>query len=121
MQDYTLVKRYRCGSNDAADQNNSGGQKNPYCLIRLIRSRPVVTILEPAWPEPISRILGEKGLRRCRRGWLSRRTSLRFRLALFRCFLQLASRMTFARCQSDTRDEQNKTEFLHVGIECMGG
>ena len=28
--------------------------------------------------------------------------------------MQLASRMTFARCQTDTRDEQNETEFLHV-------
>jgi len=27
--------------------------------------------------------------------------------------------MTFARRQTDTRDEQNKTEFLHVGW--MGG
>src|ERR1700758_3212445 len=94
---------------------------------KTLIARQVSFVLGPrsryqtSWPERFSRILGKKRLRRCRRGWLSRGTSLRFRLALFRCFLQLASRMTFARCQSDTRDEQNKTEFLHVGIECMGG
>jgi hypothetical protein len=68
----------------------------------------------PPGPNRSLRILGEESFGRCRGSRLRGCTRLRFRLALFRSFLQLASRMLFAGCQTHTRDEQNETKFLHV-------